>query len=131
MAPPDAQALPEIMSSSEATKNSRRTVPTPDDVNMACLPAMVYTYTINHADGTSNFPYVSEYCETMFGFTADHLMSHPELLMNAVHEDDSEKFTKVRLRIISARKLHCGASRCFYKEIGYSIELYDSLVIPL
>jgi len=55
---------------------------------------MVYTYTINHDDGSSNFPYVSEYCETIFGFTATELMACPELLMNAVHPDDSQKFTK-------------------------------------
>ena len=64
------------------------------DVDMAAVPAMVYTYTVNHDDGSSNFPYVSGYCETIFGFSADELMSHPELLMNAVHKDDSEKFTK-------------------------------------
>jgi PAS domain S-box-containing protein len=66
----------------------------PPNVDMAAVPAMVYTYTINHDDGSSNFPYVSEYCEAIFGFTANELMSHPELLMNAVHKDDSQKFTK-------------------------------------
>ena len=58
------------------------------------IPAMVYTYTINHADGTSCFPFVSQYCQKIFGFTAETLMAHPELLMNAVHQEDQQKFTK-------------------------------------
>lgn len=99
MAPPDAHNP--SPSSSEAiimpsSSSSSKLPPPPPHVDVNSIPAMVYTYTINHADGSSAFPYVSEYCETMFGFTAEHLMSHPETLMNAVHKDDSEKFTKVR-----------------------------------
>jgi hypothetical protein len=101
MAPPDAsnKDLPQSIHSTLPAASTNDNMPlnrTPPTVELNALPAMVYTYTINHADGSSDFPYVSEYCQTMFGFSADLLMAHPELLMNAVHKEDSERFTKVR-----------------------------------
>jgi len=99
MAPPDAsnKDLPQSIHSKLPAASTNDNMPlnrTPPTVELNALPAMVYTYTINHADGSSDFPYVSEYCQTMFGFSADLLMAHPELLMNAVHKEDSERFTK-------------------------------------
>ena len=101
MAPPDASKdLPQSIRQSTlpaaCTNDNMPVNRTPPTVEVNALPAVVYTYTINHADGSSGFPYVSEYCQTMFGFSADLLMAHPELLMNAVHKEDSERFTKVR-----------------------------------
>lgn len=105
MAPPDAQALLTPMSSNTSTSNGvSGTESVFLDFDPDMVPAMCYSYTINHADGTSNFPYVSEYCETIFGFSADHLMKHPELLMNSVHKDDSEKFTKVCLLFVAGAR---------------------------
>jgi hypothetical protein len=106
MTPHDAKASPsETMSTNNSSK--RASSEAPPGVEMCQFPAMIYTYTINHANGASNFPYVSEYCETLFGYTADNLVEHPELLMNSVHEADSEKFTKVSEVDSCARPVYC------------------------
>jgi len=57
------------------------------------LPAMVYTYTINHETGISTFPYVSDYCENMFGIPASDIVANPEEFVNLVHPDDVNTFT--------------------------------------
>lgn len=109
MAPPESnnsiQTSP-LKSTNDSMALGNRESP-PPTVELNALPAVVYTYTINHANGSSDFPYVSEYCETMFGFSANLLMAHPELLVNAVHKEDSERFTKVISRYRLLTKAFC------------------------
>jgi len=57
------------------------------------VPAMVYTYTIDRESGESSFPYVSDYCENMFGLPASDIVEDPENFVNLVHPADVNTFT--------------------------------------
>jgi PAS domain-containing protein len=75
------------------------TTPTkPDELSdqQACvfrsLPAMVYTYSVNHDTGKNNFPFVSDYCEEIFGLPASTIVNESESFVNLVHPDDVNAF---------------------------------------
>ena len=56
------------------------------------VPAMLYVYAVNHETGESSFPFVSDYCEVMFGFPALHVMENPKVLVNCILEDEAEQY---------------------------------------
>lgn len=49
---------------------------------VASLPAMIYTYTVNHETGASNLPYVSDYREQIFGIPASGIVGDAEKFVN-------------------------------------------------
>mmetsp|Transcript_21082 Transcript_21082/g.23947 ORF Transcript_21082/g.23947 Transcript_21082/m.23947 type:complete len:885 (+) Transcript_21082:92-2746(+) len=57
------------------------------------VPAMIYTYIVNHDTGESTFPYVSEYCEQIFGLCPSEIIDDAESYVNLIHPDDVNKFT--------------------------------------
>ena len=57
------------------------------------IPAMVYTYTVNHDTGACNFPYVSDYCEEMFDLPPSKIIDDSEAFVNLIHPDDVNEFT--------------------------------------
>lgn len=56
------------------------------------IPAMVYTYTLNHDTGECNFPFVSDYCEEMFGLSSSSIVEDTETFVNMIHPDDVNEF---------------------------------------
>ena len=66
--------------------------------NLSCivprLPAMIYTFTVNEVTGECGFPFVSEYCEDMFGLPASQIIEDAEAFVNMVHPDDVGMFTE-------------------------------------
>ena len=57
------------------------------DINciIPMIPAMLYTFTIDHTTGESRVPYVSSYSEVMFGLPASEITENSEAFMNMVH----------------------------------------------
>lgn len=59
---------------------------------VAGMPAIVYTYTVNHDTGESNFPFISDYCQEIFGLPASKIREDSEAFVNLVHPDDVNEF---------------------------------------
>lgn len=59
---------------------------------VARVPAMLYVYAVNHDTGESSFPYVSDYCEEIFGFPASRVMENPKELVNCILEDEAAAY---------------------------------------
>ena len=57
------------------------------------IPGMIYTYEVNHDTGVCNFPFVSDYCQEIFGVSAKAIMQDAETFVNLVHPDDAKDFT--------------------------------------
>ena len=55
------------------------------------LPGVIYEYE-QSADGQSQFKYISEGCDQMFGFTPEEIMQDASLLNNVIHPDDLSGF---------------------------------------
>jgi signal transduction histidine kinase len=56
------------------------------------VPLMLYTYTVNHDSGECNFPFVSDYCEEIFGLPASKVVEDSEAFVNLIHPDDVKEF---------------------------------------
>ncbi len=57
------------------------------------LPATVYVFRIE-ADGTASFPYVSQACAELYGFTQQEAMARVDLMHDAVHTADRRRFDR-------------------------------------
>jgi len=61
------------------------------------IPGLVYTYTVNHETGKSDFPFVSDHSNDMFGLPPSEITKDPEIFVNLVHPDDVPVFTEAVL----------------------------------
>jgi len=54
------------------------------------IPAMVYTWQLHHETGKSKYLYVSEYCQELFGISAEQALQDDSLIANTLEEEREE-----------------------------------------
>ncbi len=93
--PPPPPTLPNVLLTPDL---SSQTV-LPDLSNLLqTVPAMVYTYQVNHSTGACCFPFVSNYCEEIFGISPAKIQNESDKFVDLIHPEDVNEFTESVLR---------------------------------
>ncbi|MYM68486.1 histidine kinase [Pseudoduganella sp. FT55W] len=61
------------------------------DAIVSNTPGLVYQFVL-HADGTVNFPYLSDGCQALLGLTAAELHAAPQRFVELILEDDRQSY---------------------------------------
>ena len=83
----------EALAQSSSSSSNGSSPHSPISHMVSQIPAMVYSWHIQHATGESSFSYVSDYCHDIFGISAEDAMGDSNLIVNMMVEEDVPGFS--------------------------------------